>query len=101
VVDTLLEQYAADVANMYDTTHGLAITVTGPSGAFAAVFDHEYSRETSGGRVGAASALPFLKCLDADALAKGATVTVAGDTYTVVEPMPNGKGETIMRLQKT
>lgn len=84
---------------MYDTTFGFAETVTGPSGDFAGVFSREYYQADAGGTVPVSSSTPLLRCRDADALTKGQAVTVRGDAFTVVEVMPSGYGETIMRLQ--
>jgi len=97
---TLLGQITEDLAGKYNATFGFAESVTGPSGAFLAVFDNGYSQSDAGGYVGASSSTPFLRCRDADALAKGNAVTVRTLSYVVVEVLPNSQGETILRLQK-
>lgn len=97
---TLLEQISADLAGKYDLTHSFAESVTGPSGALAGIFSNEYLQADAGGFVGASSSVPTLRTRDADAMAKGAAVTIRSASYVVVEVQPNGYGETIHRLQK-
>ena len=97
---TLLEQISADLAGKYDAMFGFAETVTGPSGNFLAIFSNEYFQADAGGYVGASSSSPVLRSRDADAMTRGAAVTIRTAPYVVVEVMPNGYGETIHRLQK-
>lgn len=96
---TLLGQAAEDIVNRYDSTFGFAEEVTGPSGGFLAVVSIEY-QSIDGGLVDISSGAPVFRCRDADSLAKGAAVTVRSVAYLVVEVMPNGRGETIHRLQR-
>lgn len=98
---TLLEQISADLAGKYDLTHSFAESVTGPSGVLSAIFSNEYLQADAGGYVAASSSTPTLRVRDADALAKGDSVTVRGQEYQVVEIQPNGYGETLLRLQKS
>ena len=98
---TLLESIDDDLVWKYDTTHGVAESVTGPSGAFAGIFGNEYYQAEAGGSVIASSARPVLRCRDADALEQGDTVTIRSVAYTVAEVEPNGFGETIHRLRLT
>jgi hypothetical protein len=98
---TLLEQITEDLGSKYDATFGFAESVTGPSGAFLGIFSNEYFQSDAGGYVGASSSVPFLRSRDANAMAKGATVTIRSASYVVVEVLPNGYGETIHRLQKS
>jgi hypothetical protein len=97
---TLLEQITADLDGKYDATFGFAESVTGPAGAFLGIFSNEYL-EAAGGFVGASSSAPVLRSRNADALAKGAAVTIRSVGYVVVEVQPNGYGETLHRLQKS
>lgn len=96
---TLLGQAAEDIGNKYDSVFGFAEGVTGPAGGFLAVFSNEYER-VAGEFVDSSASAPFLRCRDADAMAKGAAVTVRTVAYVVVEVQPNGRGETIHRLQR-
>lgn len=97
---TLLEQISEDLAGKYNATFGFAETVTGPAGAFLGIFSNEYLQADAGGFVGASSSAPLLRARDADAMAKGAAVTIRSAAYVVVEVQPNGYGETLHRLQK-
>jgi len=99
VADTLLEQLGDDLDVVYDTTFGFAETVTGPAGDFVAVFDNEYYPGDLGGSVIVSSSQPALRCRDDDALEPGDPVTVRSVGYVVAEAKPNGRGETILRLQ--
>ena len=99
MADTLLESISDDLAWKYDTTHGCAESVTGPSGAFAGIFGNEYYQADAGGAVIASSALPTLRCRDADALAQGDAVTIRSVAYLVSEVKPDGYGETVHRLR--
>jgi len=84
---------------MYDIETTFAETVTGPAGDFPAVFSNEYRQADAGGFVSVVGSAPTLRCQDAHALAKGASVTVRGKAYVVVEVRPDGYGETVHRLQ--
>ena len=97
---TLLEQITADLAGHYDPARTFAESVTGPDGAFYAIFGNEYRESDAGGYVTVSSSAPTLRCRDADALSKGDSVTVRSQEYQVVEIRPDGYGETILRLQK-
>ncbi len=97
---TLLEQVSADLDTKYDLVFGFAEIVTGPEGELRAIFSNEYIEADGGGFVGASSSVPTLRVRDADALAKGDSVTVRAVEYHVVEIRPNGYGETFLRLQK-
>lgn len=97
---TLLAQITADLGAKYDAVFGFAESVTGPSGALLGVFSNEYYQADAGGFVGASSTTPVLRTRDADAMAKGSSVTVRAVAYVVAEVMPNGYGETLHRLQK-
>lgn len=96
---TLLEQISADLDSLYDATFGFAESVTGPSGAFLAVFSNEYYQGDAGGSVVISTSLPVMRCRDADALDQGDTVTIRAVSYVVAEAKPDGYGETIHRLQ--
>ncbi len=96
---TLLQQISADLDSLYDATFGFAESVTGPSGAFLAVFGNEYYQGDAGGSVIVSSSIPVMRCRDADALDQGDTVTIRTVAYVVAEVKPDGFGETIHRLQ--
>jgi len=96
---TLLAQITEDLAFQYDATFGFCESVTGPSGAFLAIFGNEYYQADAGGSVIGSSALPTLRCRDADALDQGDTVTVRSVNYLVSEVKPDGFGETMHRLR--
>jgi hypothetical protein len=98
-VTTLLQQISADLATYYDASRTFAESVTGPSGVLLGIFSREYLQADAGGFVPASSSAPVLRTRDADAMAKGANVTIRGTTYVVVEVQPNGYDETIHRLQ--
>jgi len=101
VATTLLGQIGEDLGGKYDATFGFAESVTGPSGAFLAIFSNEYYQSDAGGYVGASSSTPVLRCRDADSVAKGGAITVRTVSYVVAEVQPNGYGETLLRLQKS
>lgn len=84
---------------MYDIATTFAETVTGPAGPFPAVFSAEYRQADAGGYVSVVGSAPELRTQTIHALAKGATVTVRGKAYVVVEVRPDGFGETVHRLQ--
>lgn len=98
---TLLQQITADLAGKYDLTYSFAESVTGPAGVFAAIFSNEYRESDAGGFTGASSSNPVLRSRDANAMSKGAAVTIRSASYVVVEVQPNGYGETVHRLQKS
>lgn len=96
---TLLEQIGDDLDSLYDATFGFAESVTGPSGAFLAIFGNEYYQADTGGSVIVSSSLPVMRSRTADALTQGQQVTIRSVNYLVVEAKPDGFGETIHRLQ--
>lgn len=95
---TLRELISTDLATVYDESLGFAQSVTGPGGAFLALFSNEYYQSDAGSVV-VSTSVPVLRCRDADALDQGDTVTVGVVAYVVVEVKPDGYGETIHRLQ--
>lgn len=96
---TLREVISTDLAWKYDTTYGFAESVTGPSGAIAGIFGHEYYQADGGGSVITSSSLPTLRTRDANAMTQGATVTIRSVSYLVSEVKPDGFGETVHRLR--
>lgn len=101
MADSLLEQITEDLAFKYDATFGFCESMTGPSGSFLGIFANEYYQSDAGGTVIASSALPVMRCRDADALDQGDAVTIRTIGYTVAEVKPDGYGETIHRLRVT
>ena len=95
---TVLASLADDIDEMYDVTFGFAESLTGPSGAFLAIWDNEYLQAAAGGEVVFESREPRFRCRDADALSQGDTVTRAGTDYSVVSVQPDGHGETVHYL---
>jgi hypothetical protein len=100
VPDALLTQQAADIASMYDAVYGFAETVTATGGNVLAIVDNEYLDADAGGTVTMDTRDPFIRVQDADAFARGATVTVRSVAYTVTTIEPDGGGETIHQLRK-
>ena len=100
MASTLLAQIDEDLGGKYNATYGFAESVTGPSGALLGIFSNEYLQADAGGFVSASSSVPTLRTQDANAMSKGAAVTIRSASYVVVEVQPNGYGETIHRLQK-
>lgn len=98
---TLLAQVNEDLDGKYSTTFGFAETVTNASGNVSGVFSNTYREMDAGGYVNASSSMPMLRLRDADAMARGAAVTIRSLSYVVVEVQPNGYGETLHRLQKS
>ena len=97
---TLLGLAATDIAAMYDATHGHAETVTGPSGDFLAIWTAEFEAPDVDGVVQIQAQQPQFRSQDADALARGNTVTRGGVDYTVVDVQPDGYGETTHYLHQ-
>lgn len=95
---TLLAQIADDLGGIYDAVHGFAEVCASGGSDFLGVFSRGYFDADVGGTVSGMSSVPLLRTRDADAIAKGASVTIRGVAYTVVEVMPDGYGETIHRL---
>lgn len=96
---TLLGHIAADLDWMYDVTYGHAKTVTGPAGAIAALVGADFYAADPGATLTVASSQPTLRTREADAIARGATVTIDTIAYVVIERRPNGYGEVIHALQ--
>lgn len=99
MADTLLEQIDDDLDVKYDTTLGFAETVTGPAGAIPGIFGAEFYAADAGGTATVSTAQPMLRTRAADAIARGASVTIRSVAYLVIERRPNGYGEVIHALQ--
>jgi hypothetical protein len=97
-MSTLLVDAATDIGVMYDADFGFAETCTGPAGSFLGIFDYEYVDADAGGFVQVTAREPILRVRDADVVAKGGEIAARGTYWTVVEVMPDGGGETLLRL---
>ena len=90
---------ATDIDVMYDVDIGFAESCTGPAGAFLGIFDNEYYEAVAGSDIVVSASTPELRVRDADTVAVDGAVTVRSTNYVVVEVLPDGNGETILRPQ--
>lgn len=100
---SLLDDIATDIAQTFlDTSLGFAVVATTSGAAnITGIFSRDYFAENSAGEVGIMSRTPVFRASSSDVtgLAVGNTLTIEGDTYSIVEPQPDQRGITDLRLQ--
>lgn len=100
-MSTVLDDIEADLSILYDPEFGFAEYVVGPDGYLLGVFSNEYLEAEPGASIGVRSAVPVLRTRTDDSLSEGDSVSIRGNDYTVIEPQPDGYGETIHILRAT
>jgi len=99
-MSTLLQDIEDDLEDLYDPEFGFCERVETLDGYILGVFEDSYLLADAGGDVGVRSSSPVLRTRTTDALAELATVIIRGQQYQVLEPMPNGYGETMHNLRR-
>lgn len=94
------DDIAADLDSLYDVVFGFAEIVNTADRHFPGIFSAEYYFADAGGSVGVRSASPALRTQDEHALEEGDIVYIRGNQYTVIEPRPDGYGETVHGLRE-
>ena len=101
---TLKDEILSDLdAVFFDPEEfGTVATTTGGSD-IPGMLLRDYLEATPGGTVSVRSTEPIFRCATASAtgVVEGTVLTVEGDTYAVVEPMPDDSGYTDFRMHLT
>jgi len=96
---TFLEDIDDDLDSLYDPDFGFAERVETADGYIIGIFESPYYEGDPGTFVGVRTSTPALRTRTKDELAESDEIIIRGTRYTVVEPMPNGYGETIHMLR--
>lgn len=101
--------FTEDLTPMFDPVYGFAVTATWNGTEIPVLFDREYfvdqpkfmGIEDRMLYTDIVSSKPAATCRTSDvsAVKQGDTITIDGTTYTVVVPMPDGTGITVLSLQ--